>query len=178
MLRYWILHRIPPSAKVETSSLWRTRKGEINQVKCITLAQATRSAQTPSTCKIMVDATRKRSCTLLGIGNIESFYRIDMPLLPINNTKETGTMSTGPTRRSLFPYSEKGPSETCPNNGIIYTQNVQGLTIKDKTLDSLVDPIVNLMITCNIMVYCIQETWVFGTVSELVQGHMVFRHNR
>ena len=78
----------------------------------------------------------------------------------------------------MFPYSEKGPNETCPKNGIIYTQNLQGLTGKDNRLDYLVDPIVDLMITCNIMVYCIQETWVVGTGSKLVRDHMVFIHNR
>ena len=57
---------------------------------------------------------------------------------------------------------------------IIYTQNVQGLTGKDKRLDSLVDPIIDLMIARNIIVYCIQEIWVVGTGSKLVRGHMVF----
>ena len=57
---------------------------------------------------------------------------------------------------------------------IIYTQNVQGLTGKDKRLDSLVDPIVNIIIARNIMVYCIQKKWVVGTGSKLVRGHMVF----
>ena len=40
------------------------------------------------------------------------------------------------------------------------------------------DPIVDLMIKHNIMVYCIQETWTLGSVSTLVRGHMVLRHNR
>ena len=83
-------------------------------------------------------------------------------------------MINGPNRQSLFTYSEKGPNETCPKNGIIYTKNVRGLTGKDKRLDSLADPIVKLMITCNIMVYCIQEIVVVGTGIKLVRGHMVF----
>ena len=41
---------------------------------------------------------------------------------------------------------------------MFYTQNVQGLYGKDKKLDSLIDPIVDLMITKGIMAYCIQET--------------------
>ena len=57
---------------------------------------------------------------------------------------------------------------------IIYTKNVQGLSGKDKRLESLVDPIVDLMITKGIMAYCIQEKWVIGTGSMLVRGHMVF----
>ena len=86
-------------------------------------------------------------------------------------------MSSGKTRQSLFPSSDKSPNETFPKAGIIYTQNLQGLSGKDKRLDSLVDPIVDLVITKGIMAYCIQETWVVGTGSKLVHGHMVFRQN-
>ena len=53
-----------------------------------------------------------------------------------------------------------------------------GITGKDKRLDSLVDPLVDLMITNNIMVYCIQERWIVGSSSKIVRGHMVFRHNQ
>ena len=83
-------------------------------------------------------------------------------------------MRIGPTFHSLFPNSEKGPNETWPAHAIIYTQNVQGLTGKDKRLDSIVDPLVDLMITINIMFYCIQETWIVVSGSKLVQGRMVF----
>ena len=51
---------------------------------------------------------------------------------------------------------------------------MQDLNGKYKRLDSLVDPIVDLIIAINIMVYCIQETWVVGTGNNLVQGHMLF----
>ena len=57
-------------------------------------------------------------------------------------------------------------------------QNVQWLSDKDKKLDSLIGPIVDLMIPKVIMAYCIQETWIVGNVSKLVRDHMVFRHNR
>ena len=40
------------------------------------------------------------------------------------------------------------------------------------------DPLVDLMITNNIMVYCIQETRIVGSVSKLFRGHMVFQHNQ
>ena len=56
----------------------------------------------------------------------------------------------------------------------LHTKNVQVLTGKDKKLDSLVDTIVDLMIARNIMVYCIEVTWVVGTGSEIFRGHMVF----
>ena len=85
-------------------------------------------------------------------------------------------MRIGPTCRSLFPNSEKGPNETWTTHGIVYTQNVQGLTGKDKRLDSLVHPLVDLMITNKSMVYCIQETWIVVSGSKLVQGHMVFSY--
>ena len=45
-------------------------------------------------------------------------------------------------------------------------------------MESLVDPIVDLMIKQNIMVYCIQETWTLGSCSTLVRRHMVIRQNR
>ena len=87
-------------------------------------------------------------------------------------------MRIGPYRRSLFLNIEKSPNETCPTYGTIYTKKVQGLTGKDKILESLVDPLVDLRITNNIMVYCIQETWTIGSCSELVLGHIVLWHNR
>ena len=62
----------------------------------------------------------------------------------------------------MFPNSEKSTNETCSTHGTIYTQNVQGLTEKDTILESLADPLVELMITNNIMVYFIQETWTLG----------------
>ena len=55
---------------------------------------------------------------------------------------------------------------------------MQGLTRKDKRLESLVDPIVDIMITCNIMLYCIHEAWVVGTGSKIFGGHMVFQQNQ
>ena len=81
-------------------------------------------------------------------------------------------------RHSLSIDSKRSTNETCPAIGIVYTQNVKGLTGKDKGLESLVDPILYLMIRQNIMVYCIQETWTLGSCSTLVQVHMVIRHNR
>ena len=60
--------------------------------------------------------------------------------------------------------NERITNETCPEMGIFYTHNVKGRTGKDKGLESLVDPIVDLMIKHNIMVYCIQETWTWDQV--------------
>ena len=60
-------------------------------------------------------------------------------------------MSSGKTRQLLFPSIDKSLNETFPKAGIIYTHNVQGLSGKDERLDSLVDPIDELMITKGIM---------------------------
>ena len=101
-----------------------------------------------------------------------------MPILPSNHTTKTSTVIIGPNCHSLFPNIEKGPNETWTTHGIIYTQNIQGLTGKDKRLDSLVDTLVYLMITNNMMVYCIQETSIVVSGIKIVLRHMVFRHNQ
>ena len=179
MVRYWIMRIESPPAKFETASWFRPRKGKLKQVKLIILVQAARSVRKPSICKIMANAMIERSCKLQGVGERESGNEPDKPLLSTtHDTEMTGTMSSGQTRRSLFPSSDKSLNKTCPKAGIIYTQNMQGLSGKDKRLDSLVDPIVDRMITKGIMAYCIQETWVVGTGSKLVCIHMVFRHNQ
>ena len=45
-------------------------------------------------------------------------------------------------------------------------------------LESLVDPIIDLMVGKKILAYCVQETWIFGNANTLVRNHMIFRHNR
>ena len=147
-------------------------------MKRIKLAQDERSTLIPLTRQIIEDSRNEWSCTLRGFKERESGQQPDTPILPSNYSTKTSTTRIGLSRRSLFPNSEKSPNETCPANGTIYTQNVQGLTGKDNILESLVDPIVDLMINNNIMVYCIQETWTLGSGSTLVQGHMVLRHNQ
>ena len=123
-------------------------------------------------------ARKERSCTLRGAGERESCYQPDTPILPSNHSTKMSTTRIGLSFCSLFPNSEKSPNETCPTHRTIYTQNVQGITGKDKILESLVNTLVDLMITNNIMVYCIQDTWTIVSGSKLVQGHMVLWHNR
>ena len=131
MVRYWILRRESPPTKFETASWFWPRKGKIKQVKFAILNQAARSVRKPSIRKIMASAMSKRYCTLQGVGERESGYKPDNPLLSTtHDTKKTGTVSSGKTRRSLFPRSDKSSNETCPKAGIIYTQNVQGLSGK------------------------------------------------
>ena len=78
----------------------------------------------------------------------------------------------------LFKNNKTGPDETCTKQGIIYTQNVQGLSGKDKRLESLVDPIIDLMVDKNILAYCVQKRWIVGNSNTIVWKHMIFRHNR
>ena len=61
----------------------------------------------------------------------------------------------GPTCRALFQNSVEGLNETCPHRGIIYTQNVQSLSGKDRRQGSLIDPIIDLMITESITIYIV-----------------------
>ena len=82
---------------------------------------------------------------------------------------KTNMTRTGIPYHLLSTDSERSPNETFPKIGIFYTQKVLVLTGKDKGLESLVDPIVDLIIKQNIMVYCIQETWTLGSCSTLVQ---------
>ena len=178
MVRYWILRRKYLSVQFETASWSRPLKGKIKQVKRIKLAQDERNTLIPLIRQIMEDARNERSCTLRVFKERESGQQPDTPILPSNDSTKTITTRIGLSRQSLFPNSEKIPNETCPANGTIYTQNVQGLTGKDKRLESLVDPIVDLMINNNIMVYCIQETWTLGSGITLVRGHRVLRHNQ
>ena len=84
----------------------------------------------------------------------------------------------GPTTHLLCKNSKSGPDETCPSRGVIYAQNVHGLSRKDKQLEFLLDPPVDIMISKGIMNYCLQETWVLGNEVIMVRGHMIFLQNR
>ena len=88
-------------------------------------------------------------------------YKLNEPLFlsPIDSSrKRLETIITGPINRLLFKNNKIGPDETCPKQGIIYTQNVQGLSGKYKRLESLVDPIIDLMVDKNILAYCVGVT--------------------
>ena len=64
----------------------------------------------------------------------------------------------GPTPHLSCENDKIGPDKTFPSRGVIYNQNINGLSGKDKNLDSLLDPMVDIMITKGVMVYCVQET--------------------
>ena len=73
-------------------------------------------------------------------------------------TKILDTIKTGSINRLLFKNNKTRPDETYPKQGIIYTQNVQDLSEKDKRLESLMDRTIDLMVDKKILAYCVQET--------------------
>ena len=62
----------------------------------------------------------------------------------------------GPTPHLSRKNEKVGPYETCPSRDVIYNQNINGLSGKNKNLDSLLDPLIDIMITKGVMVYCAQ----------------------
>ena len=94
----------------------------------------------------------EESSSLQGFEEEESRQQSDTSILPSNKDMNTSTTRPGLPRHLLLIDSKSNPNETCPEIGIVYTQNVQGLTGKDKGLESLVDTIVDLMNKDNVMV--------------------------
>ena len=156
MVRYWILRRNPLPVQFKQASWSREREVKIKQVKRIILAQDERNKPRPSIRQITEEARSEESSSLRVFGEEDSRQQSDKSILPSNEAMKTSTTRYGLPRNLLSTDIERSPNETCPEIGIIYTQNVQGLTGKEKGLESLVDLIVDLMIKHNIMVYCIQ----------------------
>ena len=79
------------------------------------------------------DTTSKRYFSIQNVGEREAGNEPAKPhiLLTTINTEKKGTMSSGQTHQSLLSSRDKSPNETCPKAVIIYTQNVQGLSVKD-----------------------------------------------
>ena len=58
-------------------------------------------------------------------------YKLNEPLFlsPVESSrKRIDTIRTGPINQLLFKNNKTRPDETCPKQGIIYTQNVQRLS--------------------------------------------------
>ena len=146
MVRYWILRRKLLSVQFKTASWSRSLKGKIKKIKSITLTQDGSSNPRPLIQQIMEEARSEESGTLQGFEERESRQQSDTSILPSNESMKTSTTRTVLPRHLLSTDSERSPNETCPAIGIVYTQNVQVLIGKDKVLESLVDPIVDLMI--------------------------------
>ena len=177
IVHYLILKPPPTNSKMVYFS--RPRRGQIKQVNCAKIDKEKRSASRPSICKIMASETSNKNCQ--SHDEVESAYdnQRNEPLLPVYPPKiRLETIKDGTINQLLFNNNKSGPDETCPKQGIIYLQNVQGLSGKDKRLEYLVDPIVDLMVAKGILAYCVQETWIVGNANTVVRNHMIFRHNR
>ena len=142
---YFILK--PPPTNSETASWYRPIRGQIKQVKRAKLDKAKHSASKPSIRKIMAFETSKKNRQYHD--EVERAYenQPNKPLLPVYpSAMRLDTIKYGPINRLLFKNKKSGPNETCPKQAIVYLQNEQGLSGKDKRLDYLVDPIVDLMV--------------------------------
>ena len=151
MVRYWILRQKTPFSPIQegivveikkrkdqSSQAHHTHSGRAQQAEIIYPKNNGRSKE-----RRVWHASKIRG---------EIRQQSDTYILLSNESMKTSTTRTGPPRQSLSTDGERSPNETCPAIGIVYTQNVQGLTGEYKGLESLVDPIVDLMIRHNIMV--------------------------
>ena len=141
-------------------------------------ASEKRSAQKPWICKILEGKVCRKSSEVVkplekAVGNQPA-----KPLPSDERNNNTRVSRDGPTTHLLCKNSKSGPNETCPSRGVIHTQNFHGLSGKDKQLESLFNPLVDIMISKEIMTYCLQETWILGNEVIMVRGNMVFLHNR
>ena len=123
----------------------KSTKSKIKQVKRIKIAQDEHSKPRPLIRQIMEESRSKESGSLRGFEERESRQQSDTSILPSNESMKTNMTRTGLPRHLLSTDSERSPNETCPEIGIVCTQNLQGLTGKDKGLESLVGPIVDLI---------------------------------
>ena len=106
------------------------KKEKIKQVKRNILAQDKRNKPRSSIQQIMDEARSEESSLLRGFEEEESRQQSDTSILPSNEAMKTST-----TRPGLPCHLLSTNNETCPEIGIFYTKNVQGLTGKDKGLE-------------------------------------------
>ena len=74
----------------------------------------------------------------------------------MNNLKDTCVSRDGPTTHLLRKNSKKVSMKPAGAWGVIHTQNFKGLSGKYKQLESLLDPLVDIMISKGITTYCVQ----------------------
>ena len=126
------------------------------------------------TIKIVEDQTLRKSSKVLK----DEKARTDNQLVRLSISKpkhEDNCMSRdGPTPHLSCRNDKVGLNETCPIRGVVCNQNINGLSGKDKNLDSLLESLIDIMITKGVMVYCVQETWVVGNSLVRARGHMIF----
>ena len=135
MLRYWILRQKPLPVQFKQASWSKSRKEKIKQDKRNILALDERNKLRSSIPQIMDKARSEDSSSLRGFEEEESRQQSDTSILPSNKEMKTSTTRPGLPRHLLSTDSKRNLNETCPEIGIVYTQNVQGLTGKDKGLE-------------------------------------------
>ena len=92
---------------------------------------------------------------------------------PNNEGEDQGgkTLSADHCRESNFRVRNRS-SDTCPPQACrMLNQNVQGLTGGEK-----LEKTIKVMIKKGIHGYCLQETWLLGTFSKMIRGHLLLHH--
>ena len=105
---------------------------------------------------ILKEQARRKSSEAVKAVELESGNQPNKPLLPMNIFRDTRVSIYGPTSHFLRKNRKKGPDETWPCRGVIYTHNVNGMSVKDKKLESLLDPLIDTTILKGIMTYCVK----------------------
>ena len=108
----------------------------------------------------MMDQARELSSQLQNSEKREIKHHMIKPIFLSSSVEENSLVRYGPTNHSLFHRNEKGTNETFPRTCIIFTKNIQGLSGKDRKLQYLLDLLIEIMIYNEVMIYCVQETWV------------------
>ena len=176
---YPMLKTLHANSNMESWSRPRRRKNI--KVDCDTIHKEKSSASSQSIRKIVACKMNTKNCQAYDKVERSLEYKLNelILLFPVDSSrKRLDTIRTGLINRLLFKNNKTGPNETCPKQGIIYTQNVQGLSGKDKRLESLVNPIIDLMVNKNILAYCVQEIWIVGNANTIFRKHMIFCYNR
>ena len=177
MLLYRILRRATPPANLEKALWLKPRKGKRSQVKRKRITPETFSAYTPLLREIMMYQARELSSQLQNAEKREIENHTIKPTFLSSSSEETILVRDGPTNHSFRHCNKKGPDKTCPRTGVIFTQNIQGLSGKDRKLKSLLDQLIEIMISNRVMIYCVQETWVLGNLVMMLWYHMVIIYN-
>ena len=120
----------PPPTNSKMPSLSRPIRGQIIKANRAKLDKAKHSASSQSIRKIMACKMNNKNRQSHEEVERALYHKLNEPLFlfPVDpSTKRLDTIKDGPMNRLLFKNKKLGPGETCPKQGIIYSQNVQGL---------------------------------------------------
>ena len=134
MVSYWILRRATSPANIEKAWWFKPRKEKLSQFKHNRLTPETCSAYTQLLHKIMMDQACELSSQLQNVEKREIKHYTINPTSLSSSAEETSMVRDRPTDHLLRHRNEKGPDETCPRIGVIFTHNIQGLSRKDRKL--------------------------------------------